>query len=101
MSRRALPMNTSSRGASETYRLQARGIGDPGRQERGRRASSVPAHRSPKAFSALRRSLLRSSDDSYQQPLGFLLNGEDVGANLFQRAQRLRLVEVAREAHLV
>ena len=36
-----------------------------------------------------------------QQPLGLLLDGEDVGADLFQRAQRLRLVEVPREADLV
>jgi hypothetical protein len=41
------------------------------------------------------------SKQTIQQPLGFLLDGEDVGADLLQRAQRLRLVEVPREADLV
>ena len=37
------------------------------------------------------------TDDLAQQSLGLLLPRQGVGADLFQRAQRLRLVEVARE----
>ena len=40
-------------------------------------------------------------DDLAEQPLGLLLQRQDVGADLLQRAQRLRLVEVAGEADLV
>ena len=36
-----------------------------------------------------------------KQPFGLFLDGENVGADLFERAQRLRLVEVPREADLV
>ena len=42
-----------------------------------------------------------SPDDLAQQPLGFLLQRQDIGADLLQCAQRLRLVEVAREADFV
>ena len=45
--------------------------------------------------------MCRSLQQAIQQPLGLLLDGENVGADLLQCTQRLRLVEVAREAHLV
>src|SRR5437773_1536286 len=50
----------------------------------------------------VRRSLGASgTDDLAQQPLGLLLERQDVGTDRLQRAQRLRLVEIAREADLV
>ena len=51
----------------------------------------------------LRSSIMRlpPSDDLAEQAFGFLLDGQDVGADLVERAQRLRLVEVAGEADLV
>ena len=45
--------------------------------------------------------ILAAPYDLAQQPFGFFLNGQNVGADLFERAQRLRLVEVPREADLV
>ena len=47
------------------------------------------------------RSRLGSRQQAIEQPLGLLLDGEDVAPNFLQRAQRLRLVEVPREADLV
>jgi hypothetical protein len=35
-----------------------------------------------------------SLQQTIQQLLGFSFNGEDIGANFFKRAQRLRFVEV-------
>ena len=47
------------------------------------------------------RSFAHSFRDFGEQPFGLLLDGQDIGADLFQRPQRLGLVEVAREADLV
>ena len=46
-------------------------------------------------------SCLAATDDLGQQPLGLPLQRQNVGADLLQCAQRLRLVEVAGEADLV
>src|SRR5437016_5662476 len=42
-----------------------------------------------------------SLEQFIKQALGFLFHGQDVGADFVQRAQRLRLVEVAGEADFV
>src|SRR5271169_1139194 len=43
----------------------------------------------------------RSVDKFIKQPLGLFLDAPDVSADFFECAQRLRLVEVPREADLV
>src|SRR2546426_12311083 len=89
-------------------------ISEEVRTLRRRRIQELRQHSGPEAFGqqgldGVRRDRVTlrghssdiSSNDLLEQPFGLLFEGNDVGADLFQSAQGLRLVEVAGEADLV